>query len=125
MRKFILVIFLISTPAIFSTESDILREIKNLRVDMNQMRDDMNQMRDDMNKRFEQIDKRFDFIQNLITVIIGLIFTSPFLVEYMARKRSEKERDVSDKTEKLIIALKEVAQKDTRLAKALKLTGLL
>lgn len=139
MKKIFLILQLFFIPGIFAADADILREIRNLRVDLNQMRDDMNKRFEQVDQRFEQTDKRFeqvdkrfetvdkrlDFMQNLIIVIIGLVFTSPFLVEYMARKRTDKDRDISDKMEKLIIALKEVAQKDPRLAKALKLTGLL
>jgi TolA-binding protein len=128
---FIIILFSFSTTT-SAAENDILREIKNLREDMNKRFEQVDKQFEQIDKRFEQnerrfeqIEKRLDFMQSLIIVIIGIVFTSPFLVEYMARKRSEKDKESIERTEKVIITLKEVAQKDARLAKALKLTGLL
>lgn len=146
-------LWIVFTPAVFAGDGVVLKEQKSPYFGLTQLRDDMNRRFDlvdkkfeavdkrltgidqrlssvdqklsSMDQRFESMDKRFDFMQNLVYVVIGLLFGSPFLIEFMARKRSEKDHDVSDKTEKLIISLNEVARKDSRLARALKLTGLL
>ncbi|MDH4199158.1 MAG: hypothetical protein OEV66_02165 [Spirochaetia bacterium] len=60
----------ISLPsgAVYSAESDILREIKSLREDtireIKNLREDMNKRFEQVDKRFEQVDKRFESVQS-------------------------------------------------------------
>lgn len=123
----ILLLLLVATTLPVFADNDtrlILQEIRQLRVDMNQLKADTNQLRSDMNerfqqidRRFEQVDKRFEFLQQLIYILMGLIFTSPLLIFYLKEKSQGKLQAV-------IFALKETAQDDPRLSKALKIAGL-
>jgi hypothetical protein len=57
IRFFLLLAILLPSGAAYSSEADILREIKNLR-------DDMNKRFEQVDKRFEQVDKRFESMQS-------------------------------------------------------------
>lgn len=46
----------------------------------------------EIDKRFEQIDKRLDFQQNILIIMLAALIGSPFLVEYLARRRETLER---------------------------------
>ncbi len=77
-----------------------------------------------VDRRFESIDRRLDFLQNLTLALLGFVLASPFIIEYMARRRSDRDTAALDDSRKVIIALREAAQKDKNLANALRLTGL-
>lgn len=129
MTKKILVLLWLSSLVlpVYANDGDtklILSEIRQLRADMNALRADMNVLRADMNKRFEQVDRRFvqveerfDFLQNLIYFLMGLVFASPFVAIYL-KGRSDS------RIQAVIFALKEIAQEDPKVSKALKIAGL-
>ena len=77
-----------------------------------------------IDKRFESIDKRFEFIQNLIIALIAIVIASPFAVEYMARRRTDKEREAIDKVSKVVTVLRELSEKDPKIARAMHIAGL-
>lgn len=101
-----------------AAEQDILREIRNLR-------EDMNKRFEQIDKRFEQIDKRFEFIQAILVALIALAGGAPLALEYFARKRAAREQKTAEDLNKVIHALREVAEKDPKLDRALRHAGLL
>lgn len=76
-------------------------------------------------KRFEQIDKRLDFHQNLLLVIIAGLIGSPFLADYLARRREAADKQALDEARRAVIALRELSTKDKKVAEALRVAGLL
>jgi hypothetical protein len=114
MKKVLLSILIIfSTLNCANAVSDtglILQEISQLRFDMNKRFEQID-------RRFEQVDKRLDFLQQLFYVLMALIFASPFLAFYLKEKSEGR-------MQSLIFALREAAQEDKNLAKALKIAGL-
>jgi steroid 5-alpha reductase family enzyme len=129
MKKIILsmfLVFVISNNAnATNTNTDlILQEISQLRFDMNKRFEQVDKRFEQIdrrfeqvNKRFEQTDKRLDFLQQLFYVLMALIFASPFLAFYLKEKSQGR-------MQSLIFALREAAQEDKNLAKALKIAGL-
>jgi tetrahydromethanopterin S-methyltransferase subunit G len=109
----------------------ILQEISQLRLDMNKRFEQVDKRFEQVdkrfeqvdrrfeqvNKRFEQVDKRLDFLQQLFYVLMALIFASPFLAFYLKEKSEGR-------MQSLIFALREAAQEDKNLAKALRIAGL-
>lgn len=77
-----------------------------------------------MDRRLESIEKRLDFMQNLLMALLAFVLVSPFAVEYMARRRSERDLLALEESRKVLIALREAAQKDKNLANALRIAGL-
>jgi prefoldin subunit 5 len=82
-------------------------------------------MQREMNRRFEQVDKRLDFMQNILYALMGLIFASPFVAIYLKDKKEEELNKKYELLKDVVFALKELAQNDEKVAKALKVAGLL
>jgi tetrahydromethanopterin S-methyltransferase subunit G len=78
-----------------------------------------------VDKRFEQIDKRFTFMQSLIYILMGLVFASPFIAIYLKNKEDSKMREVFDTVKNITFTLRELAQNDDKIHKALKLSNLI
>ena len=155
MIKKILFIFLFSLSLQANSEiALILKEIKNLREDMNNRfeqvdkRLDMMQhnmdkrfdmMQHNMDKRFEQVDKRFEQVDkrfeqvdkhiktvfNILYILMGLIFASPFIAIYLRDKKEAEDRQSSETIKSILFALRELAQNDEKVAKSLKMASLL
>jgi hypothetical protein len=77
-----------------------------------------------MDKRFEQIDKRFEFLQIPILALLAGVIGSPFLLDFLARRREEANREAALKTDKVLVALRELAQRDTKVERALHVAGI-
>ena len=135
--KYLLFIFLFS---IFSfgepaTKDDIkllIELIKNNQEQMNKRFEQVDKRFEQvdkrfeqMDKRFEQVDKRFDFIQSLIYMLMGLVFASPFIAIYLKSKEDSKIREVIDSVKNIISTLRELAQDDDKIRKALKSSNLI
>ncbi len=83
-----------------------------------------------VNERFEQVNKRFEFIQNLLIAMLAVfgglcgVFVGLLLWDRKTFKEKAKEDAIKEIEEKwiarLIEALKEFAESDTRLMEALK-----
>jgi tetrahydromethanopterin S-methyltransferase subunit G len=136
MKKIILSMFLVfsisnNANATNANTDLILQEISQLRFDMNKRFEQVDKRFEQIDRRFEQVDKRFeqvnkrfeqtdkrlDFLQQLFYVLMALIFASPFLAFYLKEKSQGR-------MQSLIFALREAAQEDKNLAKALKIAGL-
>jgi predicted PurR-regulated permease PerM len=155
MIKKIFFIFLFSLSLQANSEiALILKEIKNLREDMNNRfeqvdkRLDMMQhnmdkrfdmMQHNMDKRFEQVDKRLEQVDkrfeqvdkhiktvfNILYILMGLIFASPFIAIYLRDKKEAEDRQSSETIKSILFALRELAQNDEKVAKSLKMASLL
>jgi tetrahydromethanopterin S-methyltransferase subunit G len=162
MIKKILFIFLFSLSLQANSEiALILKEIKNLREDMNNkfeqvdkrldiMQHNMDKrfdmMQHNMDKRFEQVDKRFEQVDkrfeqvdkrfeqvdkhiktvfNILYILMGLIFASPFIAIYLRDKKEAEDRQSSETIKSILFALRELAQNDEKVAKSLKMASLL
>lgn len=88
-------------------------------------KDDLKAVLQAIDKRFEQIDKRLDFHQNLLLVIIAGLIGSPFLADYLARRREAADKKALDEARRAVIALRELSTKDKKVAEALRIAGLL
>ncbi|MCS6972152.1 MAG: hypothetical protein N2Z22_06930 [Turneriella sp.] len=77
----------------------------------------------EIDKRFEQIDKRFDDLKMFMVLLTTIAIAVLSYVVYRVHK--VEQRHDQRTVEKLLTALREVAQKDPRLEKALKHAGLL
>ncbi len=117
----------------------ILAEIKEIRVDMKQLRMEMNQFRVEMNqfrketvlrfeqvdKRFEQVNERFEFIQTILGILIMGVLAGPFIAEWLRRRREERKQRMWDELQRLLIAMRSLARKDTQVHEALEDSRLL
>jgi len=80
---------------------------------------------DQIDRRFDQVDKRLDFHEKLIYILMGLVFASPFLAIYLKDRREEYMQKMLDNVKAILFVLRELASEDEKLAKKLKIAGLL
>jgi len=135
MKHFIFLILFLFTTSLNASSDDtqlILKEIQNLRDDMNKRFEQVDKRFEQVDKRFEQVDKRFeqvdkrlDFMQNILYILMGLIFASPFIAIYLKDKKELEQRKVLDNVKAMMFVLRELAQDDDRFAKALKSASLM
>ncbi|MEA1916618.1 MAG: hypothetical protein U9N42_03700 [Campylobacterota bacterium] len=110
----------------------ILSEIQNLRADMNKRFEQVDKRfeqidkrLEQVDKRFEQVDKRLDFMQNILYILMGLVFSSPFIALYLRDKRDAEERKSFEYVKGILFVLREMAQEDEKLANRLKAASIL
>jgi len=135
MKHFIFLILFLTTASLNASSNDtqlILKEIQNLRDDMNKRFEQVDKRFEQVdkrfeqvNKQFEQVDKRLDFMQNILYILMGLIFASPFIAIYLKDKKELEQRKVLDNVKAMMFVLRELAQDDDRFAKALKSASLM
>jgi len=139
--KFLMLICLLFQPVIYANSTeDILKEIKQLRIDMNKrfeqvdkrfemMQKNMDKrfeiMQKNMDKRFEQVDKRFDTVFNILYILMGLVFASSFIAIYLRDKKDQEERKNFDIIKGMLFTLRELAQTDEKIARSLRAANLL
>lgn len=138
MRKIIMTILLL-TGALQANDTDlILNEIKLLREDMNKRFEQVDKRFEQIDRRFEQVDKRFEqvdkrfeqvdkqigFLQDVVLAMLVAIFASPFIIEYLARRREEVDRKAVEDFRRVIIVLRELASRDENVSRALKIAGI-
>ena len=135
MKHFIFLILFLTTASLNASSNDtqlILKEIQNLRDDMNKRFEQVDKRFEQVdkrfeqvNKQFEQVDKRLDFMQNILYILMGLIFASPFIAIYLKDKKELEQRKVLDNVKAMMFVMRELAQDDDRFAKALKSASLM
>lgn len=103
----------------------ILQEIRTINKDIKDLREDMNKRFEQVDKRFDQFDKRLDFMQNILYALMGIIFASPFIAIYLRDKREAEDRKYFDNMKAILFVLREIAQDDEKIAKALRSANLL
>jgi DNA anti-recombination protein RmuC len=142
MRNIMMVFFLfLGSLNLYAQDTNtlILNEIKNLRYDMNKRFEQVDKRFEQIDKRFEQVDKhfeqvdkhfgqvekRFDFLQNILFLLMGLIFTSPFIAIYLKDSRNNENKAEFESIKAILFVLREMAQDDEKLNKTLKAAKLL
>jgi hypothetical protein len=88
-------------------------------------KDDLKAVLQTLEKRFEQADKRLEFHQSLLLVLIAGMIGFPFVIDYLARRRYAADRKTLDEARRAVMALRELATKDKKVAEALRIAGLL
>ncbi|MDF1875192.1 hypothetical protein JHD48_05555 [Sulfurimonas sp. SAG-AH-194-I05] len=142
MKKIIFIILMsmlsINLFALDNSEM-ILKEIKQLRVDMNKRFEQVDKRFEQIDKRFEQVDKRFeqvdrrfehvekrfDFMQNILYMLMGLIFASPFIAIYLRDKREAEDKKHFENLKGILFVLREMAQDNEKIQRSLKAASLL
>jgi len=143
MKNILLIVLLFSFLSTHSYAMDnsemILQEIKQLRIDMNKRFEEVDKRFEQVDKRleqvdkrfeqvdkrFEQIDKRFDFMQNILYILMGLVFGSPFIAIYLRDKKEFEEKKNFENLKGILFVLREMAQDNEKIAKSLKAASLL
>ena len=134
----LLSIFAVNSYAVDNSEM-ILKEIKQLRIDMNKKFEQVDKRFEQIDKRFEQVDKkfeqvdkrfeqvnkRFDFIQNILYMLMGLIFASPFIAIYLRDKREAEDKKNFENLKGIVFVLREMAQDNEKIERSLKAASLL
>jgi len=94
------------------------------------------ELREDMNKRFEQVDKRFDQMMTFLWILVAIFTALTGVVIGFAywdrrtiiRKARDEAIEIIEKEGRLrdlIMALRELAKEDKRVASVLRSFGLL
>jgi len=142
MKKLMFIIlFSILSSNLYAVDNSemILKEIKQLRIDMNKRFEQVDKRFEQVDKRFEQIDKRFeqvdrrfeqvekrfDFMQNILYMLMGLIFASPFIAIYLRDKREAEDKKNFENLRGIIFVLREMAQDNEKIQRSLKAASLL
>ena len=164
MKKLLIILILLQSTLFSDTTESILKEIKQLRIDMNKRFEQIDKRLDMMqhymdkrfeqvdkrfeqidkrfeqvdkrfeqvdkrfeqvDKRFEQVDKRFDTVFNLLFILMGLVFASPFVAIYLRDKKEAEYRKNFEIIKGILFALRDLAQNDEKLAKSLRAANLL
>jgi hypothetical protein len=124
MKKLIVILlFFVSIAGANDTEL-ILKEIKLLREDMNKRFEQVDKRFEQVDKRFEQVDKQIGFLQDVVLAMLVAIFASPFVIEYLARRREEVDRKTIEDFRRVIVVLRELASRDENVSRALKIAGI-
>jgi len=123
--------------------AQILNEIKQLRIDMNKrfeqvdkrfelMQNNMDKRFEQVDKRFEQVDKRFeqvdkrfDTVFNILYILMGLVFASPFIAIYLRDKKEIEDKKNFDIVKGMLFTLRELAQDNEKVAKSLRAASLM
>ena len=133
MKGFILLIFVLNFN-LFAVDMNmqILQEIKQLRDDMNKKFEQVDKRFEQVDKRFKQVDKRFEqidkrlnSIENIIYILMGLVFASPFVAIYLKDKKEQEYQKNIELVRSMLFALRELAQNDEKVAKSLKVANLM
>ena len=82
-------------------------------------------MQANMDKRFEAVDKRFETVFNLMYILMGLVFASPFIAIYLRDKKEAEDKKNFDIVKGMLFALREFAQDNEKIAKSLRAANLL
>ena len=82
-------------------------------------------MQANMDKRFEQVDKRFETVFNLIYILMGLVFASPFIAVYLRDRKEAENKENFDILRGMLFTLREFAQDNEQIAKSLRSANLL
>ena len=143
MKKLLIILVLFQSALFSDSTEDILREIKQLRIDMNKRFEQVDKRLDmlqhnmdkrfeqvdkrfeQVNKRFEQADKRFDTVFNILYILMGLVFASPFIAIYLRDKKEAEYRKNFEMIKGMLFALRELAQDDEKVARSLRAASLL
>jgi len=136
MRIFLILLVLMQSFLFADNSAQILNEIKQLRIDMNKrfeqvdkrfelMQNNMDKRFEQVDKRFEQVDKRFDTVFNILYILMGLVFASPFIAIYLRDKKEIEDKKNFDIVKGMLFTLRELAQDNEKVAKSLRAASLM
>jgi predicted PurR-regulated permease PerM len=141
-KIFIICIFLVSS-LYADNSAQILNEIKQLREDMNKrfeqidkrfeqvdkrldiLQHNMDKRFEQVDKRFEQVDKRFETVFNILYILMGLVFASPFIAIYLRDKKDLEDKKNFEIVKGMLYTLRELAQDDEKIARSLRASNLM
>ena len=133
MKKVILSLFIVFSSIncyAMSDDTKIILEQMDKRFEQIDKRLDL--MQHNMDKRFEQVDKRFEqtnrqfeTVFNILYILMGLIFASPFIAIYLRDKKDMEDKKNFEILKGLLYTLRELAQDDERIAKSMRAASLL
>jgi len=78
-----------------------------------------------VNQRFEETNRRFETVFNLLYILMGIIFASPFIAIYLRDKKDAEDKKNFDIVKGMLYTLREIAQDDEKVAKSLRAASLL
>ena len=82
-----------------------------------------------MDKRFElmqnNMDKRFETVFNILYILMGLVFASPFIAIYLRDKKENEDKKHFDTIKGILFTLIDFAQDNEKIAKSLRASNLL
>jgi len=100
--------------------------MRELRDDMdkrfeqvNQRFEQVNQRFEQVNQRFEETNRRFETVFNLLYIIMGIVFASPFIAIYLRDKKEAEERKLFDNIKGMLFVFREQALDDEKLSRSL------
>ena len=88
------------------------------------MQQNMDKRFEQVDRRFEQVDKRFETVFNILYILMGLVFASPFIAIYLRDKKEKEYLETKEKVKNLIVVLKELAQDDPKIKRSMDIVGL-
>jgi tetrahydromethanopterin S-methyltransferase subunit G len=89
------------------------------------MQHNMDKRFDQVDKRFEETNRRFETVFNILYILMGLIFASPFIAIYLRDKKDLEDKKNFDIVKGMLYTLRELAQDDEKIAKSLRAASLL
>jgi len=92
---------------------------------VNQRFEQVNQRFEQVNQRFEETNRRFETVFNLLYIIMGIVFASPFIAIYLRDKKDAEDKKNFDIVKGMLYTLREIAQDDEKVAKSLRAASLL
>ncbi len=119
---FILSIFTYGEPA---SKDDIKLIIEQMDKRFEQVDKRFEIMQSNMDRRFEQVDKRFETVFDLIYILMGLVFASPFIAVYLRDKKEAENKKYIEVVQGMLATFRELAKDDEKIAKSLRNAHLL
>ena len=87
----LLIIFSSVNCFAISEDTKIILEQMDKRFEQVDKRfEQVNKRFEQVDKRFEAVDKRFETVFNILYILMGLVFASPFIAIYLRDKREKR-----------------------------------
>ena len=129
MKKVILSLFLLLGSVncyAISDDAKIILEQMNKRFEQIDKRfEQVDKRFEQIDKRFEQVDKRFETVFNILYILMGLTFASPFIAIYLRDKKDTEDKKNFEIVKGLLYTLRELAQDDEKIARSMHAANLL
>lgn len=124
MKALIFLVFL-GVPFHWAAAIEYTQKDRDILIEIRAKMHEIDKRFEQIDKRFDQVDKRLEFHQSLFYLLFAAVIGSPFLVELLARRREKDDSKSIEEGKRAVIALRELAQKDAKVAAALRVAGLL
>jgi chaperonin cofactor prefoldin len=124
MKKFVIIIAL--GFSLYANENLATKDdIKLIIEQMDKRFEQVDKRFEQIDRRFEQTDKRIDFMQNILYLVLGASIGSPFVAEYLSRRKDKEFQEEHERVSKIIFALKNIAKDDPKIKESLQIAGIL